>query len=102
MKAVSEFEPVNARLTRLRIRGRFNKISVYALTEDSMEKDKDEFYIKLAKLREKISKHDTLIIAGDFNAKIGKERFTEEVTGKHSLHDETTENDARLCHLAAE
>lgn len=103
-RAIVEFEPVNPRLARLRLKGKFNKmtiISAYSPTEDSSDEDKNEFYLKLMELCERTSKHDTLFIVGDFNAKIGKEKYIEDVAGKHSIYDETSENGIRLCQLAA-
>lgn len=79
------------------MRRRFNKITIistYTLTEDSTE-DKDNFYNKLAELCEKTSKHDTLIITGIFNAKIGREEYIKEVAGQYSLHNKTSKNGAR-------
>lgn len=97
------------RLAKIRIKGRFNKITIisaYAPTEDNKEENKDEFYNKLAEICERTSKHDTLIavdlLAGDFNAKIGREDYVRGIAGKYSLHDETSENGIKLCQLTAE
>lgn len=45
----------------------------------------------------KVNKYDTLIVLGDFNAKIGKENFVKSVVGIYSLHDETSPNGLKLC-----
>jgi len=42
----------------------------------------------------------SLILLGDFNAKIGKERSNKRVTVRHTLHDITSENGEKLVQLA--
>ena len=42
------------------------------------------------------TKHDALILLGDFNAKIGKEHSNKRVAGRHTLHDITSENGEKL------
>ncbi|XP_055375384.1 uncharacterized protein LOC129608086 [Condylostylus longicornis] len=99
------FTPVDSRLCSLRLKGKFCIITVifaYAPTEDSEEQEKDVFYDNLSTLCEKAGSYDTLILLGDFNAKVGKEEFVLEVAGKHSLHDNTSANGLRLCQLASE
>jgi exonuclease III len=96
------FEPICDRICKLRLKGKFNNltlISVYAPTEGSKEEKVEVFYNSLERTCESINNYDTLIILGDFNAKIGKEDFVKIVTDKHSLHDNTSPNDLRLCQL---
>ncbi|XP_055388217.1 uncharacterized protein LOC129616611 [Condylostylus longicornis] len=103
-KCVLGFTPTNERLCSLRIKGKFNNITVisaHAPTEDSHETEKDYFYDKLEEICNNVSGHDTVLILSDFNAKIGKEVFAREVAGQHSLHDTTSPNGERLCHLAS-
>ena len=69
---------------------------MYAPDNDAEEEAKDDFYDQLQKVTDRISKHDILIIMGDWNAKVGqwqegKER--ERVTGKEALR--CTRNDNR-------
>ncbi|KAK4881093.1 hypothetical protein RN001_004412 [Aquatica leii] len=59
-------------------------------------------YLRIKKSCEKIPKHDTLIVLGDYNAKIGREDFIKDVAGKETIHEITTDNGMRLCHLATE
>jgi len=39
---------------------------------------------------------------GDLNAKIGKEKAYENVTGKHTLHDISNQNGEMICNFAIE
>ena len=90
------FEPINERMCKLRIRGKFYNlplIAAYAPTEDA----KGQFYEELNINLEQSFKHDTVIILGEFNAKIGKEMNNRLVAGKYTLHNETNDNGLRLC-----
>ena len=49
---------------------------------------------------EQSSKHDAVIILGDFNAKVGKAMNNRLVAGKYTLHNETNDNGLRLCQFA--
>lgn len=91
-KSILLFEPINDRICRLKIKGRFQNVtmlSVYAPTEDSDEKAKNKFYDYLTKICDKISRHDILMILGDYNVKIGTEAFTNGVANQinHALVD---------------
>ncbi|EFN75852.1 Craniofacial development protein 2, partial [Harpegnathos saltator] len=102
-KSVLLFEPINDRICRLRIKGKFQNItmiSVYAPTEDSDDEMKNKFYDDLTKICDRISKHDILLILGIYNAKIGKETFINGVAGRHSLHEHTSDNGIRVCEFA--
>ena len=103
-KAVLGFEPINERLSKLRLKGKFYNItfvSAYAPTEEANEENKDEFYDNLIKVCEGVSRHDALVILGDFNGKVGKEPEYLGVTGKYSMHETTNDNGERMCYLAA-
>lgn len=41
----------------------------------------------------------TLIVLGDFNAKIGKDGYIRGVVGRENIHDRTNNNGDRLCAL---
>jgi exonuclease III len=59
------FEPYNERLCKLRIKGKYNNITlinVYAPTEDHTEETKKQFYKNLQHLLDKTPKSDTIII----------------------------------------
>jgi len=75
-KNILSFEPHNERLCKLRIKGRFNNLSIttaHAATEEKTDEEKEKFYEYLQTIHNKIPKHDIVIILGDMNAKIGKE-----------------------------
>ncbi|XP_055388146.1 uncharacterized protein LOC129616516, partial [Condylostylus longicornis] len=104
-KGIIGFNPVNERICTLRIKGKFNNIcliSAYAPTEEASETIKEVFYDELSLVCERVSKYDTIIIMGDFNAKIGKEELAQRVAGKFSMHEETSENGHRLLQFASE
>lgn len=99
------FEPVNERICKLRVKGKYNNISlisVYVLTEDKEEEETELFYHMLEQVCDKTNSHDTLIVLDDFNARIGKESFVNPVVGMYSLHSETSPNGLKLCQLAEE
>jgi hypothetical protein len=61
-------------------------IHVHAPTVEKTEEEKDKCYDDLQRTFERVPRHDVLIL-GDLNAKIGKEKAYEYVTGKHTLHE---------------
>lgn len=56
-------------------------INEHAPTEESGEVDKEQFYNKLETIYELITKHGTIIIMSDRNAKIEKENHVSDVAG---------------------
>lgn len=103
-KSILHFKPMGGRLSYLRIKTKPNNLSIvnaYAPTEESNEEEKDRFYEELESLCETIPKHDTMVLLGDFNAKIGKEDHVRAVAGKQTIHTRTNDNGTRLCDLAA-
>jgi endonuclease/exonuclease/phosphatase family metal-dependent hydrolase len=94
-KCLMEFEPINERICRIRLKGKFRNISllsVHAPTEERSDEEKESFYERLEETYGKIPKYDMKIILGDFNAKIGKEECIKEVAGRFTLHKETSKN----------
>jgi exonuclease III len=86
-KNILSFEPYDERLCKLRIKGKFNNlsiISVHAPTEEKTDEEKEKFYEDLKIVHNKIPKHDIVIILGNLNAKIGKEDVHQNVAGKHT------------------
>jgi len=77
---VIAFEPVNERISKIRIKGKFQNmtlITAHAPTEEKEEREKEGFYETLEKEYERIPKFDTKIILGGMNAQIGREEFHE-------------------------
>ncbi|XP_072400264.1 uncharacterized protein [Diabrotica undecimpunctata] len=99
-----KFKPISERILYIRANSKPNKLSiinVYALTENSDELTKQQFYETLEENAEKIPEEDVLIIIGDCNTQIGKENCLREMAGENSVHDVTNNNGERLCNLAA-
>ncbi|CAF4028768.1 unnamed protein product, partial [Rotaria magnacalcarata] len=73
-------------------------IIVYAPTEDKSDIEKDTFYDDLEKCTQDIPPHNVLILAGDFNARIGidSHKTNPRVIGKHTYHHSTDDNGNRL------
>jgi exonuclease III len=100
------FEPINERICKLRIRGKFYNmtiISAYAPTEDENKRNPEHmerFYNKLSDVCDKTPRNDALILLGDFNAKVGTEHSNKRVAGRHILHDITSGNGEKLVQLA--
>jgi len=102
-KSILSFEPYNERLCKLRIKGRFNNLSIIsarAATEEKTDEEKEKFYEDLQTIHNKIPKHDIVIILGDMDAKIGKEDVYQNVAGKHTLHEITNRNVEWVCEYA--
>ena len=99
-KYILGFETYYERICKLRIKGKYNTITlinVYAPTEDTTDEDKEQFYEDLQSVVNKVPKSDIAILLGDLNAKPGKERVCSNVTGKHTLRDETNRYGEMLC-----
>jgi len=99
------FTPINERICILRLKGKFRNITlinVRAPTEEKVEEEKYKFYDDLQKVYDRVPKHDTVIILGDLNAKIGKEKAYGSVTGKSILHDVSNQNRKIVCNFAIE
>lgn len=87
----------------LRLKTKFQNIYIinaHAPTEDKSEEMKDEFYHMLEDAYNSAPENDVKLIMGDFNAKIGKEQIYMDTIGKHSLHEQTSENGERLIDFA--
>jgi exonuclease III len=95
-------EPYNGRFCKLRIKGKFNNlsiISVYAPTEEKTDEEKENFY-DLQIVHNKVPKHDIVIILGDLNAKFGKKDIYQDVAGKHTLHEISNRKGEWVCEYA--
>jgi len=93
-KRVIGWWPINPRMCRLRIKGRFFNISIINVHSPhlgSTDDDKDEFYAQLEREYDRCPRHDIKIIIGDFNAQVGQEEEFKPVIGKFSVHQLTNE-----------
>ena len=81
-KSILSFEPYNERLCKIRIKGKFNILSItctHAATEDKSDEGKEKSYEDLQIIYNKIPKHDIATIIGDLNTKIGKRTYIREL-----------------------
>jgi hypothetical protein len=96
--------PINKRLRVIRIKGRFfnySLININALTNDSEEEAKDQFYEQLERAYAACPSHYMKLVMGDANAKFGQETEHQPTIGKHSLHESINENGLKLVDFAA-
>ncbi|XP_052564366.1 uncharacterized protein LOC128093024 [Culex pipiens pallens] len=94
-KRVIGWWPVNDRMCRLRIKGRFFNLSIINVHSPHMGSDaddKDAFYELLDREYRKCPKHDVKIVIGDLNAQVGQEEEFRPVIGRFSAHQQTNEN----------
>ena len=73
---ILDFQPISERISLIRLRGKYQKITViniHAPTEEKEIEIKDQFYSELDRIYERIAKYDLKIIIGDTNAKLGRE-----------------------------
>lgn len=102
---VIEFEGVSDRMCRIRIRGKFRKISIINSHAPSEEKDpeiKTKFYEELERILGKVPRFDIKFVMGDMNAKVGREEAYKEVTGGKSKHISSNDNGKRTIEFAFE
>uniref|UniRef100_A0A8D8C8R8 Craniofacial development protein 2 n=1 Tax=Culex pipiens TaxID=7175 RepID=A0A8D8C8R8_CULPI len=102
-KRVIGWWPVNDRMCRLRIKGRFFNLSIINVHSPHMGSDaddKDAFYELLDREYRKCPKHDVKIVIGDLNAQVGQEEEFRPVIGRFSAHQQTNENGLRLIDFA--
>ena len=100
-----QWEAINDRMIQARFRissGRcLTVIGVYAPTELADEKVSEQFYRQLQKVKEKVPSRDIIVIAGDFNARVGRENDgIEKVMGRCGLKEKKNGNGERLIHFA--
>ena len=97
------FEAINERICKIRLKGKYNNMSlinIYAPTEDKADPEKENFYEELQLVIDHTPKSDTILVLGDANAKLGKEDIYKEVSGKHTLHELSNSNGEMLLEFA--
>nr|VZI09395.1 unnamed protein product [Spirometra erinaceieuropaei] len=101
--ALLAWEPVNDRMTYVRLKGHFTIISivaVYAPTSAAEQRDKEAFYSQLQVLVERLPCRDFLIVAGDWNGRTGPgDPTTSHLLGRFGLGFRC-ENGERLLNFA--
>ena len=103
-KALITVKTINERLIAARLNCKWFKLTFicsYAPTEESEDVEKDQFYDELQQVLEETPRHDIIIIAGDFNAKVGREveAYAPSI-GRESLHEQSNDNGSRLASFA--
>ena len=99
------FTPINERICKLRMKGKFHNITlinVHAPTEEKTEEERGKFCVDLQKEYDRVPKHDNVMILGDLNAKIGRDKAYKNVTGKNTLHEVSNQNGEMVCNFAIE
>ena len=103
-RRVLAWNPISPRIAVLRIEGKvlnISVISVYAPTRVSEQHKKDAFYERLQKVMDDTPSQDHLLLAGDWNARVGKADSTnEKILGLYGV-GERCENGDRLVRFAS-
>ena len=92
-KTLNSIERIQPRMMAATFNGnpRATIISCYSPTNVSEETELVTFYEELSSLVRSIQKHNLLVIGGDMNAQIGKNR-----NNKYSLHNTSNRNEQHL------
>jgi exonuclease III len=99
-KSLISVDKISERIIIANFKGNPNStiIAVYAPTEDKLETVKDKFYDELYQCVQDVPLHNILLVMGDFNARIGKDKhFTNSKSiGQYVFHEESNDNGKRL------
>jgi endonuclease/exonuclease/phosphatase family metal-dependent hydrolase len=101
---VLDFKAVDERICVLRIKTRFQNMSlinVHAPTEEKEEEEKEAFYQKVEETYDSCPSNDIKIVLGDTNTKMGREDIYQGLIGRHSMHLNCHNNGQRLVDFAA-
>ena len=99
LKTLNTIERIQARMLAAKFNGnpKATIISCYSLTNVSEETELVAFYDGLSSLVRSIPKHNLLVIGGDMNTQIGKNR-----NNKYSLHNTSNRNGQHLTDFMRE
>jgi hypothetical protein len=103
MNKILGFETISDRICKLRLKGKFYNITlinIYSPTEDKEDEIKEQFYEELQRTQDRVPKHNVIIILGDMNSKLGKEKVFSQVIGCHTLHNASNENGEMVANYA--
>ncbi|VDO87169.1 unnamed protein product [Heligmosomoides polygyrus] len=101
VNCVLAFHPISSRIAVLTLSGTTRTDIFSVPTEIGPDDAKDDFYNSLRTAIDLVSKTDVILIAGNFNARVGRNRSGwEEVLGRHGV-GEVNDNGVRLLTFAA-
>ena len=98
------WNPINARMCKLRIKGRFfnySIINVHCPHDARPDDEKEAFYAQLEQVYDGCPQRDVKIVIGDMNAQVGREAEYRPVIGPNSLHAVSNDNGQRCVNFAA-
>ncbi|CAM4881326.1 unnamed protein product [Rotaria socialis] len=96
--SVLGYNPKNDRIISIRLLGKpinVTVIQVYAPTTVADDEEIEDFYVSLQQLVDATPKKDTIVIMGDWNAKVGSKLITG-ITGNFGLGDRNEAGDRLL------
>lgn len=103
MKAIKNVNKVSERILEVTIDANpaLTIITIYAPTNTTPKEIREDFFDKLQTHRESIPKNNLLLIAGDFNAQIGKDSHqnSPSIIGPNTFHEKTNANGKLLVNL---
>ena len=99
-RSLLTWEAISERIMTARFQGTHTKmtvIQVYAPINNATDACKEDFYNTLQAIVDKTPRHDLILLMGDFNAKISKDRNGQEnAIGPFGSSKETNDNGERL------
>lgn len=105
LDSIINFTSTNSRISTLSFRS-MNKVytivNVHAPTNQANKRDPegtDRFWEEIEDIMSKVPDKNTIILLGDFNAQIGKERKFQNIVGNYPAHRRTNRNGERLIEL---
>ena len=102
-KALQGYLPISDRVIMAKFEGKPANIVIvqlYAPTNDHSDDEVEEFYADVKKALKQVKSGDILIVMGDMNAKVGKEKYSS-VVGKYGL-GERNERGTHLINFCEE